>query len=60
MRYLSLAEVTELHRLVIEASGGSHSGLCCKERSLPRLLHRPASPPVSSNSVRCLGQQWYT
>lgn len=24
MRYLSLAEVTELHRLVIEASGGSH------------------------------------
>jgi death on curing protein len=24
MRYLSLAEVTELHRLVIEAFGGSH------------------------------------
>lgn len=24
MRYLSLAEVTELHRLVIEATGGSH------------------------------------
>lgn len=24
MRYLSLAEVTELHRLVIETSGGSH------------------------------------